>query len=156
MDSEKQEECSGENEDMIKELLGQIFLGITALSGGVIIASGVAALLIGLNIVPRYAQITRTGNKIQLYETCIILGTIWGTLMTVYPLTLRGTVWMYGLIGLCFGIYVGSWVIALTEILDMIPITVRRIGLKKGMAAIVAATAFGKVLYSIIYFRLFS
>lgn len=134
-------------------LFSHIFLGTTAFTGGLVIASGVVALLIGLNIVPRYAQITQTADRIKGYETSILLGTIWGTVMSVYSVSLNGGTILYGLLGLCFGIYVGGWVIALTEILDMIPITARRLGLKRGMVGIVAATALGKTLFSLLFFK---
>lgn len=138
---------------MQSSLIQHIFLSTTAFTGGLVIAGGAAALLIGLNIVPRYAQITHTANHRKLYELSILFGTIWGTVMSVYPLSLTGGKFIYGLVGLCFGIYVGSWVIALTEVLDMIPITARRIGLKEGMTGIVAVTALGKALFSLLFFE---
>ena len=42
----------------------QIFLGLLGLCSGTIIASGVAGLLIGLSIIPRYAGITHTADHI--------------------------------------------------------------------------------------------
>ena len=52
----------------------QIFLGLLGLCSGTIIASGVAGLLIGLSIIPRYAGITHTADHILLYEDMCFLG----------------------------------------------------------------------------------
>ena len=45
-----------------------ILLGGISLSGGVITAAGLVALLIALKIIPRFAAITHTANRIILYE----------------------------------------------------------------------------------------
>lgn len=129
-----------------------IFLGIIGLAGGVITASGLVALLIELKIIPRYAGITRTANRIMLYENCIACGALWGNIMTVYPIELHAGKWVSGMIGLFGGIFIGSWIIALTEVLDIIPIMARRIGMKKGFAAIIIATALGKMFFSLVFF----
>lgn len=130
---------------------GHILLGITGFSGGIIIAGGLVAFLIELKIVPRYAGITSTAKKVLLYENCIVAGSIWGNLMTVYPISLPLGTWFLYLFGLCGGIFIGSWIIALTEVLDILPITVRRVGVKKGFASIVIAAALGKVIASLCF-----
>lgn len=132
-----------------------IFLGVLGFSGGVVIAGGLVALLIELKIIPRYAGITHTADKILLYETCIAAGSIWGNIMTIYPCTLPLGRWFLYFLGLFGGIFIGSWIIALTEVLDMIPIAARRVGVKQGFAAIVIAAALGKVIASLFfsYFR---
>ena len=47
-----------------------MFLGFLGLCIGGVIASGVVAFIITLGIVPRYAGITRTAQKVRLYENC--------------------------------------------------------------------------------------
>lgn len=133
-----------------------IFLGVLGFSGGIIISGGLVALLIELKIIPRYAGITHTADKILLYENSLAAGAIWGNLMTIYPISLPLGTWFLYLLGLSGGVFIGSWIIALTEVLDIIPITARRVGLKKGFAAIVMAVALGKVIASFYfsYFRL--
>lgn len=142
------------------------FVGMVGLFGGIIIASGLVALLIGLNIIPRYAGITHTANHMLLYENCAMAGAVMGNLFTLYewklPLgNLRLALGSMnfsigslaaGVYGLFGGIFLGSWIIALTEILDIVPIMVRRAGLVKGIAALVVSTAVGKALWSILYY----
>lgn len=128
------------------------FLSIIGLAGGVITAGGLVALLIELKIIPRYAGITHTANRIILYENCIVGGALWGNIMTIYPMQLQMGRWLPCVIGLFGGIFIGSWIIALTEVLDIIPIIARRIGITKGFAGIIIATALGKMLFSLIFF----
>jgi stage V sporulation protein AB len=50
------------------------------------------------------------------------------------------------------GIFVGCLAIALSEVLDGIPIFARRVKLKKGVSIAVIAVAIGKLVGSFIYF----
>lgn len=132
-------------------MMERVFLGMLALSGGVIIAGGLVALLIELQLVSRYAGITHTAHRMLLYENCIIAGTVLGSLMSVYPIKFSLGSWTLYPLGLCGGIFMGSWIIALTEVLDIIPILSRRIGLKKGFTAIILVTAVGKMIASLLF-----
>ena len=86
----------------------QIFLGILGLCSGTIIASGVAGLLIGLSIVPRYAGITHTADHISLYEDMCFLGIFLGNLVCLFRLPLPlGTPFLI-LLGV-FSLEAGFW-----------------------------------------------
>ena len=61
----------------------QIFLGVLGLCAGFTVASGMVGLIIGLSIVPRYAGITRTADKILLYEDFTMLGATLGNMAMV-------------------------------------------------------------------------
>ena len=50
----------------------QFLMGGLGLVSGFIIASGTVAFIISLGVVPRYAGITRTADKVMLYENCCI------------------------------------------------------------------------------------
>lgn len=128
------------------------FVGIVGLFGGIIIASGLLALLIGLNIIPRYAGITHTAHHMLLYENCAMAGAVLGNLFTLYNWNLNLGNWAAGAYGLFGGIFLGSWIIALTEILDIIPIMARRVGLVRGIGGVIVCTAVGKMLWSLLYY----
>lgn len=130
----------------------QIILGLIGLSGGFIVAGGVIALLVGLGIITRYAAITKTAGRVWLYEDCILLGGIFGNLLTVYGISVPlGSVGV-AVMGLCFGIYVGSWILALADIVNIFPVFTRRIGMTKGLSHVVIAIAIGKVTGSLLHF----
>ena len=68
----------------------QIFLGVLGLCAGFTVASGMVGLIIGLSIVPRYAGITRTADKILLYEDFTMLGATLGNMAMVFQWHLPG------------------------------------------------------------------
>ena len=69
---------------------------------------------------------------------------IWFTLILI-------AVWL-AVLGLFSGIFVGGWILALAEIVNIFPILTRRIGLTKGLSLVVIAIALGKMSGSLIYF----
>lgn len=125
------------------------FIGLCA---GIIVSSGAVALIIGLNIIPRYAGITKTAQYVMLYENICIAGVLTGTFLSFYNGILPlGTPGLF-LYGICSGIFLGSWIIALGEVVDIFAITVRRIGLTRGMPLIIISMALGKALGSLLFF----
>ena len=55
---------------MLRELLA----GIVGLCGGMVVATALAAFIIGLGMIPRYAGVTHTGNHLLFYENSLMLG----------------------------------------------------------------------------------
>lgn len=130
----------------------QIIMGALGLCFGATIASGVVAFIISLGIVPRYAGITRTAEHIILYENSAILGAIAGNVLTVFRVSLP--VGSAGLLifGAFAGIFLGSWIVALGEVVDLYAILFRRMGLTKGIAFVIISMALGKVAGSLLFF----
>lgn len=130
----------------------EILAGITGFCGGMFVAAALAAFIIGLGIIPRYAGITHTGNHLLLYEDGLILGTILGNIAFIYrpniPLGIGGLV----VTGIFFGIFLGSWIIALGEVVNVFAIMARRIGLVKGIGFVILSLAIGKTLGSLLQF----
>ena len=63
---------------------GEILAGIAGLCGGAVVAVALAAFIIELGIIPRFAGITHTANHIFLYENCLMLGSFLGNLIYIY------------------------------------------------------------------------
>ena len=130
----------------------QLLLGLIGISSGFVIAGGVITLIVGLGIITRYAGITHTGSRIMLYENSIILGGIFGNLLTVHLVSIPlGRVGLL-IMGVCSGIFVGGWIMALAEIVDFFPVFTRRLGIVKGLSFIVIVIAIGKVAGSLFHF----
>lgn len=130
-----------------------LLLGLFGLCAGAAVSAGAFAFLLMLNIVPRMVGKTRTGQEIMLYENMIILGAVFGNLITVFlgwriPL---GHIFL-GLYGIGAGFFVGCMAAALAEILKAFPILFRRAKLKMGLWAVVLFMALGKSLGSLYYF----
>ncbi len=130
----------------------QIAMGFLGLCAGGIVVSAAVAFLIGLGIIPRYAGITHTADKILLYEDFMILGALAGNVFYVFRLQIPLGAWGLGIYGLFSGIFLGGWILALAEMADIFPIVVRRIKLRHGIPVIVVAIALGKIAGSLWFF----
>ena len=130
----------------------EALLGAVGLCMGMTIASGVVAFIISLGIVPRFAGITRSATRVRLYEDWSMVGAVLGNLLFLYqealPLGNAGLA-VYGSFS---GIFLGSWVVALGEVVNIYAILVRRIGLVKGIGLVILSMALGKVAGSLWFF----
>ena len=100
---------------------GEAVAAAAAFCGGAVVATALAAFIIELGIIPRFAGITHTANHILLYETCLMLGSFLGNLVSVYEFSMPFGKIFLGIMALCFGIFLGSWIIALGEVVNVPP-----------------------------------
>lgn len=129
----------------------EILLTILGFSAGIGLAGGFFALLIALGIVSRFAHQTKTGTYLWLYEMAAAAGGIYGTAWYLYSWKIpMGRIGL-GIYGASAGIFVGAWAMALTEIIDTVPIFMRRINLKKGLVLIVWSLAIGHSAGSLLH-----
>lgn len=130
----------------------QILMALVGLSAGLSVASGLFALIIALGVVARFAGKTHTAKYVFLYEDAVALGGILGNLVSIYqiapPLGRLGA----GIFGAFAGVFVGAWAMALTEIVNIIPIFTRRITLRRGLELVVFGMALGRTLGALLYF----
>ena len=125
--------------------LKQIFMAAVGLSCGFAVAGGLFALIIALGLVAEFADQTHTAKHIFWYEDAVAAGGILGNLMSVYQLVLP-----VGPVGV--GIFVGAWAMALTEIVNIVPIFTRRIDMRRGLALVIAVMALGRTVGSLIFY----
>lgn len=121
-----------------------VLLLIFGISAGVSLAGGFFALLIALGIISRFAHETKTGAYLWFYEMVVAAGGIFGTAWYLYGWRIPVGEIGLGIYGVGAGIFVGAWAMALTEIIDTIPIFMRRLYLKRGLVAIVWSLAIGR------------
>lgn len=136
----------------------QFLLGIIGFSAGFLVAGGVVALMIGLGIITRFIGVTNTARHIMWHEDAIFLGAMAGTLVTVFqvgtggclPVILSGI--LLCITGVFMGMFVGGWIMALAEVVNVFPVYCRRLGIVKGTSWIVISLAAGKVAGSMYHF----
>jgi stage V sporulation protein AB len=121
-------------------------LGIVGIAGGFLVSSGLVAFLLSLGIVPRYAGISNTGFAVNFYEDCLTLGTVWGSLAQSYDWGYLGGYASLVIYGICSGVFLGGWSIALAETLQIYPIMFRRLKISGGTRWIICAVDVGKAL----------
>ena len=136
------------------KILQDIFLAVVGYSSGVVIAGGVFAFIAVIGVVPRFAKRTNTQNRLRLYEDMIVLGGIFGCLTMFIDYKFSSHHIIVAIASLCIGIFVGSLSVSLAEILNVMPIFMRRARLTKGLSIFVTVMALGKMLGSLMYFYL--
>ncbi|MGN0355555.1 MAG: stage V sporulation protein AB [Muricoprocola sp.] len=129
-----------------------MWMAILGFAGGSMVAGGVIALIVGLGILTRFIGISHTATQVRYYETMVVLGALAGNYATVFADHLMGGRLALLFLGISAGIYLGGWIMALAEMLNIFPILARRSKLKLGSGLIVWAIAVGKVIGSLIYF----
>jgi len=121
-------------------------------SSGLVTAGAVFAFITVIGVVPRLAQKTNTVGNVKTYETAIMVGGIFGTLTGVIQFHLPiGTIPVV-ILSLSSGIFFGCLAMALAEVLNVIPILMRRGRIQKGMFYFVLAIAIGKTVGALLYF----
>lgn len=130
----------------------QAVLAIIGLSAGMAVAAGLFSFIIGLGVVSDFADRTHTGEYILLYEDSIAFGGILGTIFFVYKISFPAGSFLPAIFGLFSGIFVGCWAMALAEILNVFPIFLRRVRLKKYVSGMILAMAIGKGLGALLFF----
>lgn len=132
--------------------MAHALLGLIGFSAGFIVAGGVVALMVGLGIITRFIGISHTAKHIMYYEDAILLGTIGGTLVTVFEVSLPIGSWFLIIAGLFMGVFVGGWIMALAEVINVFPVYCRRLGITQGLSWIIITVAVGKTLGSLLHF----
>lgn len=134
-------------------LVRHIFLGLCGLASGFTVASGTFAFLIIIGVIPRLVGKCNRAAEILHFENAVIGGGIFGTIMSLFPeISLPLGPLFLCVYGMAAGIFVGCLAVALAEILNIFPITFRRIGLKEGLSCVVIAMAIGKCVGALFYF----
>ena len=99
-----------------------------------------------------FADRTHTGEQVMLYEDAVAAGGSLGAVISVYHPAVPFAGCLLPVMGLFGGIFVGCWAMALTEMLDLFPIFIRRIRMVRGIAAVMIGIAFGKGLGALLFF----
>ncbi|WP_405725629.1 stage V sporulation protein AB [Anaerotignum sp.] len=128
------------------------FLIIFSVASGLLVSAGIFAFIGAIGIIPRMAWRTGTRQYVRFYEDVIVVGGIWGTSTMFVNYRLPAWVWLMVVVVLLEGFFVGILAMALTEVLNVMPILMRRARLTKGLQWIILAFALGKVVGSLLYY----
>ena len=147
-----------------------LLMSFFAFAGGGMVSGGVFTVLIAVGLIPRFADKSHTSNRIFLYEEMVVLGTITGSFLSVYPdygqigiffkdiLKVHPSAWnlagngILAFAGMFAGMFVGCLALAIAEMLDSIPIFARRVSFRHGLGLAVLSMALGKLSGSLFYF----
>ncbi|MCD7033295.1 stage V sporulation protein AB [Metabacillus sp. GX 13764] len=136
---------------MISSLL-IIFIGF---AGGLAVGSGFVAFLSVLGIIPRLTQLSKTGDYIRAYEWGVAIGAVAGGWLSLANPMLYLPAFITAPVGLFDGVFIGLLAAALTEVLNVLPILAKRIGIQDKMIIILMAIVMGKVTGSLFHWLYF-
>lgn len=136
-------------------IASSVLLMLIGLSGGLIVGSGLVALLTVLSLIPRLVQITKCESHLIYFQWAVVFGAFASTLFTSFcpPLYLAPG-WL-AVPGLFMGLFVGLLAAALTEVLNVIPILAKRIYVYEYLHLFILALALGKITGSLFYWMYF-
>jgi stage V sporulation protein AB len=134
---------------VIRLLCEGFLAAFIGLAGGIAVGSGVVAFLVVLDIIPRLAQLTRSFSKIHAYEAAVVLGSLLFTLVDFSDVHMHLFPLGAALVGLFAGCFVGLLAAALTEIVNVLPILAKRVGMDSYRVGLLMAMIFGKVFGSL-------
>jgi len=132
-----------------------IVLMLIAFGGGTAVGTAISAFITILEIVPRLSQITKTKEKVIVYQWIMIISSICSVIIYFSNLHLNINRFFIMLIGLVYGIFFGLLSSALAEVLNVIPILAKKLKIKDNLKYIVWALMGGKVFGSLYYWTLF-
>jgi stage V sporulation protein AB len=124
-------------------------IAFIGLAGGIAVGSGMVAFLLVLDIVPRLAQLTRSADRIHGYETAVVTGSVFWTVADFMDWRFSGTVLSPAIMGLFSGVFVGMLAAALTEVINVLPILAKRLGMSRHILSLLMAMILGKVAGSL-------
>lgn len=137
--------------------IGNGFAAVVGLAGGIAVGGGMVAFLVVLDILPRLAQLTRAFHRVHFMEGAIVAGVIVCTFADFFDWRVHLAPAAAGVVGLFAGCFVGMLAGALTEVLNVLPIMAKRIGLGGFVVWLLMAMVLGKVagsLFEWIVFRI--
>ncbi|CAG9622359.1 stage V sporulation protein AB [Sutcliffiella rhizosphaerae] len=132
-----------------------VFVVFLGLAGGLAVGSGFVAFLAVLGIIPRLTQLTKTIKYLHGYEWGVICGALFGSWISLNSVSFHLPSIIAIPIGMFCGIFIGLLAAALTEVLNVLPILAKRIGVDGHMAILLMAIVFGKIIGSLYHWLVF-
>lgn len=130
-----------------------MFIG---LAGGIAVGGGYVAFLSVLGVIPRLAQVTKSGHCIHYYEWAVMSGALVGAWFSLRDTTLVTSQYWLIVIGLLCGTFVGMLAAALTEVLNVLPVLAKRVGVDGKIVILLIALVLGKILGSLFHWIYFA
>jgi stage V sporulation protein AB len=137
---------------MTISILIVMFIG---LAGGLAVGTGYVAFLTVLGVIPRLTQLSKTMKMIHWYEWAVVLGALTGVLVSLEDVLLFLKSYFLIPIGLATGIFYGMVAAALTEVLNVLPILAKRVGVDGKITILIMALVLGKIFGSLFHWIYF-
>jgi stage V sporulation protein AB len=137
---------------MIINVLIVIFIGLAA---GLAVGSGFVAFLTVLGIIPRLTQLSKTMKMIHWYEWAVVFGALSGVIVSLEDVVLFLSSYFLIPLGIAEGMFIGMLAAALTEVLNVLPILAKRVGVDGRITILLMAIVLGKIFGSLFHWIYF-
>ncbi|MFC4404301.1 stage V sporulation protein AB [Gracilibacillus xinjiangensis] len=138
--------------DAIRIFLVEIVIGFGT---GIMVGSGFVAFLTVLGIIPRLVQLSKSGEFLHSYQASVIIGALLGTFLSFTSITFSFPSFLLILWGLLHGVFVGMLAAGLTEVLNVFPILMKRLGIDRELLWLLMAIVIGKIVGSVFQWTVF-
>ncbi|SER14646.1 stage V sporulation protein AB [Gracilibacillus ureilyticus] len=138
--------------DSIRVWILEVFIGF---GSGIMVGSGFVAFLTVLGIIPRLVQLSKSYRFLSSYQTSVIIGALLGTFLSFSTVTVSLPVILLIIWGLLHGVFVGMLAAGLTEVLNVFPILMKRLGIERELLWLLMAVVIGKIAGSVFHWTIF-
>ena len=129
----------------------QVLAMLIAFANGLVVGSSLVSFLAIIGFVPRLAEVTHTERGLRYYDMTLICGATLAALAAGFIINLHLPALFTMLPGACMGLFVGCLAAALAEVLNVLPVIARRVGLLTYIRLLLMAIILGKVAGSLLY-----
>lgn len=147
-------------------------LALFGVAAGSLTSAGYFAVITGVGLINRVAAVTKTTNKIIVYEEMLILGATIGNILAVFDIsgvipknlintasedTLHVVVtWIAIAVIVIYGVFAGMFtgllVVCLAETTKALPIFIRRVRIGAGLGIIILMIGLGKAVGHLLFY----
>lgn len=124
---------------------------VIAFANGLTVGSGLVSFLAIIGLVPRLAEVTHTEGNLRYYEITMVVASTLAALEPAFPLNLYLPAGLTIIPGVFMGLFVGCLAAALAEVLNVLPVMARRVGLLFYIRFFLLSMIIGKVVGSLVY-----
>lgn len=132
--------------------------GLQALIGfssGLAVGGGFVAFITVLGVIPRLVQLAKAYRHARLFGNSALAGALFGTFLSFSGIHWNGNAAVLAFWGLFHGIFNGMLAAALTEVINVIPILSKRLGMERYVLSLLMAIVLGKIAGSLYQWLIF-
>lgn len=121
-------------------------------ASGAIIASAIFAFIIAIGLLPRIIYKADVQKYVYFFESLIVIGALFGVLIIEYEWSFNIPLIINIYTFFIAGIFTGCLAMSIAEVIDVIPVVVRRFNLYKHVTLLIVCIGLGKGIGSFIFY----
>jgi stage V sporulation protein AB len=135
-------------------ILLDVISGFVGFCEGLLTGGSVIALVVILEVIPRICQFSGTEKYTWIYDDFTVMGAVWGSLSAYITIEFNFGIIPVMFWGLFSGTFVGIIAVALADVLNVIPVVLKRLSIENYITVFVITMLLGRMLGAIIYYKI--